>query len=135
MDGQREESALNMFRQMDLRGKVQNDTQLKTVHQNTISTIRAYESSGDTLRKFSSTFSISLAICVLLVNILKPAELMVVLLFGPHKRAVCEPLIRALGYSRQLNVANGVFLSQPQKRIVCISCRSIDCGTIYTLFD
>jgi len=50
----REESALNMFRQMDLRGKVKNDTQLKTVHQNTISTIRAYSASGGVVSKFSS---------------------------------------------------------------------------------
>lgn len=43
-----------MFRQMDLKGKTKDDTQLKTVHQNTISTIRAFEESGNTLRKFSS---------------------------------------------------------------------------------
>ena len=49
----REESALNMFRQMDLKGKSQNDTQLKTVHQNTIATIRAYDESGGKVRKFS----------------------------------------------------------------------------------
>lgn len=49
----REESALNMFRQMDLKGKVKDDTQLKTVHQNTISTIRAFETSGDRVTKFS----------------------------------------------------------------------------------
>ncbi|KAL2756846.1 hypothetical protein ACRALDRAFT_2102177 [Sodiomyces alcalophilus JCM 7366] len=51
----REESALNMFRQMDLRGKVKDDTQLKTVHQNTMTTIRPYETSGDRVTKFSST--------------------------------------------------------------------------------
>ena len=56
MDGHREESALNMFRQMDLRGKVQNDTQLKSIHQNTISTIREYERAGAALRKFSSAY-------------------------------------------------------------------------------
>jgi len=43
-----------MFRQMDLKGKVKDDTQLKTVHQNTVSTIRAYENSGGSLKKFSS---------------------------------------------------------------------------------
>ena len=52
--GQREESALNMFKQMDLRGKAKDDTQLKTVHQNTISTVRAYEEAGGAVRKFSS---------------------------------------------------------------------------------
>jgi actin related protein 2/3 complex subunit 1A/1B len=31
-----------MFRQMDLKGKVKDDTQLKTVHQNTITMIRPY---------------------------------------------------------------------------------------------
>jgi actin related protein 2/3 complex subunit 1A/1B len=53
----REESALNMFRQMDLKGKVKDDTQLKTVHQNTISTIRPYEETRGAVKKFSSTFS------------------------------------------------------------------------------
>ncbi|PTB67021.1 actin-related protein 2/3 complex, subunit 1 [Trichoderma citrinoviride] len=52
---QREESALNMFRQMDLKGKVKDDTQLKTVHQNTIATIRPYEASGGRVTKFSSS--------------------------------------------------------------------------------
>ncbi len=51
----REESALNMFRQMDLKGKSsKDDTQLKTVHQNTIATIRSYNESGGNVRKFSS---------------------------------------------------------------------------------
>ncbi|KAK3383131.1 WD40-repeat-containing domain protein [Lasiosphaeria ovina] len=51
----REESALNMFRQMDLKGKVKDDTQLKTVHQNTITTLRPYETSGGSVRKFTSS--------------------------------------------------------------------------------
>ena len=51
---QREESALNMFRQMDMKGKAKDDTQLKTVHQNTIATIRAYDEAGGTVQKFSS---------------------------------------------------------------------------------
>ena len=51
---QREESALNMFRQMDLKGKVKDDTVLKTVHQNTIATIRAYDEFGGAVKKFSS---------------------------------------------------------------------------------
>ena len=55
MSGQREESALNMFKQMDLKGKVRADTQLKTVHQNTISTVRTFEEAGGgKVRKFSS---------------------------------------------------------------------------------
>ncbi|KAJ4421397.1 ARP2/3 actin-organizing complex subunit Sop2 [Gnomoniopsis sp. IMI 355080] len=49
----REDSALNMFRQMDLKGKVKDDTKLSTVHQNTITTIRPYESSGASVSKFS----------------------------------------------------------------------------------
>ena len=53
----REESAFNMFKQMDLKGKTKDDTQLKTVHQNTISTIRVYEESGGVVRKFSSKCS------------------------------------------------------------------------------
>ncbi|PHH65502.1 hypothetical protein CDD81_2282 [Ophiocordyceps australis] len=52
---QREESALNMFRQMDLRGKAKDDTQLKTLHQNTITMIRPFESSGGRVTKFSSS--------------------------------------------------------------------------------
>ena len=54
LGGQREESALNMFRQMDLKGKVKDDTQLKTLHQNTISTIRGYDYAGGAVTKFSS---------------------------------------------------------------------------------
>ena len=53
----REESALNMFKQMDLKGKTKDDTQLKTVHQNTIATIRAFDEPGGTVRKFSCEFS------------------------------------------------------------------------------
>jgi actin related protein 2/3 complex, subunit 1A/1B len=52
---QREESALNMFRQMDLKGQTKDDTQLKTVHQNAISTVRVYEEAGGAVKKFSST--------------------------------------------------------------------------------
>ncbi|KAB5551220.1 WD40-repeat-containing domain protein [Coniochaeta sp. 2T2.1] len=51
----REESALNMFRQMDLKGKAKDDTQLKTVHQNTITTLRAYDSAGGAVSKFSTS--------------------------------------------------------------------------------
>lgn len=53
----KEESALNMFRQMDLRGRnsTQDDTKLKTVHQNTISTLRVYESSGGRVSKVSTS--------------------------------------------------------------------------------
>ncbi|KAI9797019.1 MAG: hypothetical protein M1833_005852 [Piccolia ochrophora] len=51
----RDDSALNMFRQMDLKGKVKEDTQLKTVHQNTINTLRTYEQSGGTVSKFSTS--------------------------------------------------------------------------------
>ncbi|KAI9893639.1 MAG: hypothetical protein M1814_006435 [Vezdaea aestivalis] len=55
MGAVREESALNMFKQMDLKGKTKDDTQLKTVHQNTISTIRAYEERGGNVSKFSTS--------------------------------------------------------------------------------
>ena len=54
---QREESALNMFRQMDLKGQVKDDTQLKTIHQNTIATVRTYDESGGAVKKFSSKLS------------------------------------------------------------------------------
>ncbi|OJD20406.1 hypothetical protein ACJ73_08258 [Blastomyces percursus] len=51
----REESALNKFRQMDIKGSTKNDTQLLTVHQNTISTLRVYEEAGGRVRKFSTS--------------------------------------------------------------------------------
>ena len=51
------ESALNMFKQMDLKGttKARDDTQLKTVHQNTISTVRSYEEGGSGVSKLSTS--------------------------------------------------------------------------------
>ncbi len=58
MGEHREESALNMFRQMDLKGKAKDDTQLKTTHQNTISTVRAFEEKGGRVTKFSSEWSL-----------------------------------------------------------------------------
>lgn len=55
MQDQREESAFHMFKQMDLKGKTTDDTKLKTVHQNTISTIRSFEESRNGVTKISST--------------------------------------------------------------------------------
>ena len=52
----REESALNMFRQLDLKGKSKDDTQLKTLHQNTITTLRSYDEVGGTVKKFSCEY-------------------------------------------------------------------------------
>ena len=54
---EREESAFNMFKQMDLKGKTKDDTKLSTVHQNTISTVRAYESSGGKVTKLTCKLS------------------------------------------------------------------------------
>ncbi|KAK4889995.1 ARP2/3 actin-organizing complex subunit Sop2 [Elasticomyces elasticus] len=55
---QREESALNMFRSMDLKGRsggaATEDTKLKTVHQNSISTVRRYEESGARVARIST---------------------------------------------------------------------------------
>ncbi|KAL4961454.1 WD40 repeat domain-containing protein [Aspergillus stella-maris] len=51
----REESALNMFRQMDLKGQTRADTQLKSVHQNTISTIRVHEETNGGVHKLSTS--------------------------------------------------------------------------------
>lgn len=49
------ESALNMFRQMDLKGtKQRDDTQLRTTHQNTVNTLRPYEESSGSVSKISS---------------------------------------------------------------------------------
>lgn len=52
---QHEESALNMFRQMDLKGKTKDDTQLKTVHQNSISTIREYGGQAGNISHISTS--------------------------------------------------------------------------------
>ena len=52
--GQRDESAFNMFKQMDLKGRTKDDTQLNTVHQNTISTLREHEISGSRVGSFTS---------------------------------------------------------------------------------
>ncbi|KAK0921240.1 ARP2/3 actin-organizing complex subunit Sop2 [Friedmanniomyces endolithicus] len=58
MPEQREESALNMFRSMDLKGRsggaAMDDTKLKTVHQNSINTVRAFQESGGQIRKIST---------------------------------------------------------------------------------
>lgn len=43
-----------MFRQMDLKGQAQADTALKTIHQNTINTVRVYEEHNGSVQKFSS---------------------------------------------------------------------------------
>ncbi|KAL1955040.1 hypothetical protein VTO42DRAFT_331 [Malbranchea cinnamomea] len=51
----REESALHMFRQMDLKGVTKDDSQLQTIHQNTINTLRVYQEAGGTVHKFSSS--------------------------------------------------------------------------------
>jgi actin related protein 2/3 complex subunit 1A/1B len=51
----REDSALNMFRQMDLKGSTRDDTKLKTVHQNTITNIRSFAESGGNVSKISSS--------------------------------------------------------------------------------
>lgn len=72
----REETALNMFRQMDLKGSAKNDTQLHTVHQNTISTIRVYEESGGIVRKYSSKFKLLSVdrLCFMLTIMLEKAS-------------------------------------------------------------
>ncbi|CEP21876.1 unnamed protein product [Cyberlindnera jadinii] len=52
-----ETSALKMFRQMDLKGTVvgKNASNLKTIHQNTITQLRPYSESNGSLTKFSSS--------------------------------------------------------------------------------
>lgn len=52
----REESALNMFRSMDLKGRsgTVEDTKLKSVHQNTINTVREYAGNGGQVRQIST---------------------------------------------------------------------------------
>ena len=53
----REESALNMFRAMDLKGRSGSvdDTKLQTVHQNTINTVRVYQGNGGQVAKISTS--------------------------------------------------------------------------------
>lgn len=56
MPTDREESALNMFKQMDLKGKASNeDTKLHSTHQNTISTVRRFGESGGNVSHFSTS--------------------------------------------------------------------------------
>ncbi|KAH8149648.1 uncharacterized protein LAJ45_06279 [Morchella importuna] len=52
-----ESSALNMFRQMDLKGKsgAGDDASLKTIHQNSIASLRAYEGAEGAVVRFSSS--------------------------------------------------------------------------------
>ena len=51
-----EASALQMFKQMDLKGKSnKDDTVLSTTHQNTISTVREYEGVAGSVKKFSTS--------------------------------------------------------------------------------
>lgn len=94
----REESALNMFRQMDLKGKSKDDTQLKTVHQNTIATIRTYDEAGENVKKFSCEYS--------MVwedqderpdaNRSQPAVLMDEWSFGPHEMWAIVPIQKSI---------------------------------------
>lgn len=92
----REESALNMFRQMDMKGKTKDDTQLKTVHQNTISTIRTYDHAGGAVKKFSSMFlsPVQTSICrysILATNFTQRAVLMEGLSSGIYRKDDKKP--------------------------------------------
>lgn len=54
----KESTALNMFRQLDLKGTTDvsaNTTSLATIHQNTITRLRPYEVSGGRVTRISST--------------------------------------------------------------------------------
>lgn len=44
-----------MFKQMDLKGQSKNDTQLRTVHQNTINTIRVHTGQADNVQQISTS--------------------------------------------------------------------------------
>lgn len=61
---------------MDLKGKTKDDTQLKTVHQNTIGTVRAYEEAGGAVKKFSSKY----------FKRLVPANLCILMYFSEWRR-------------------------------------------------
>lgn len=99
----REESALNMFRQMDLKGKAKDDTQLKTVHQNTISTLRSYDESGGNVKKFSSKrcpLLIRATECI--TDTLQPAVWMAELLCGPLNDRDAYPAKNVMSIRRQI---------------------------------
>jgi len=44
-----------MFRQMDLKGKTRDDTQLKTIHQNTINTLREHKGQSGNISHVSTS--------------------------------------------------------------------------------
>lgn len=81
----REESALNMFRQMDLKGKTRDDTQLNTVHQNTISTVRSYDEAEGNVKKFSSKQYHTASKMCHDAELSQRAVWMVELWYGPHR--------------------------------------------------
>ena len=93
----RDESALNMFRQMDLKGKSKDDTQLKTVHQNTVATIRSYDEAGGAVKKFSCRYPLIFEDHEghPLANRLQPAASMVEWSYGRHKMKIsCSSITR-----------------------------------------
>ncbi|CAI7652172.1 unnamed protein product [Penicillium manginii] len=53
--GAREESALNMFRQMDLKGQAQSNTKLKSTHQNTVNAVRVFQENDGQVSSFSTS--------------------------------------------------------------------------------
>ena len=87
----REESALNMFRQMDLKGKSKDDTQLKTVHQNTIATLRSYDEAGGTVKQFSCKYSLLVGYQqdFLDANSSQLVAWMAEWSYGPHEMSAC----------------------------------------------
>lgn len=59
-----------MFRQMDLKGQTSADTKLKSTHQNTVNTVRAFEEANGQVRSFSSkTYHRSVFIYFILTSI------------------------------------------------------------------
>ena len=86
-----EESALNMFRQMDLKGKSKDDTQLKTVHQNTVTTIRSYDESSGSIGKFSCEYSLDFQEHHF-AHPSQPAALMDEWSYGRHEKGVIYQL-------------------------------------------
>ncbi|KAK8180149.1 WD40-repeat-containing domain protein [Phyllosticta capitalensis] len=49
-----EENARQLFKQMDLKGKVKDDTKLLTTHQNGINTVRVFQEAGGRVSNFST---------------------------------------------------------------------------------
>ena len=129
---QREESALNMFRQMDLKGKVKDDTQLETVHQNTVTAIRPYESSGGRVTKFSCKCFGNITVTPLL-TLLQRAVSMDESLFGTSKDLAPQTTLKCFidALDRHFNKTIRKFSTLGHSRVVsCVTVKVVCSNSI-----